>query len=106
MDRIDIIQTPGCHAALDASLMLESIELTDDPEGGSSTDTRASFFVSLIGQPAEILRIDLSGFYQPLVTDFRNPLILMAMSVQTSVNDALAITTSLEYSYNGDLRKM
>ena len=100
--RVDIIQTSGCQAALGASLMLESIELTDDPEEGSSTDARASFFVSLIGQPAEILRIDLSGFYQPLVIDFSNPLILMTLNIQTSVSDALAITTSLEYSYNGD----
>jgi len=100
--RADIFRTSNCQGALGASLMLESIELTDDPEEGSSTDTRASFFVSLIWRPTEIVRVDLSGFYQPFITDFNDPLILMELNVLTYVSDALGITTSLEYSYDGD----
>jgi len=100
--RADLIRSSSCQAALGASLMLESIELTDDPEAGSSTDTRASFFGSFIYQPTDILQIDLSGFYQPIFPDFTDPLILTVLSVNTSVTDKLAITTSLEYSFNGN----
>ena len=100
--RADIFRISNCQGALGASLMLEEIELTDDPDNGSSIDTRASFFVSLIWQPTEIVRVDLSGFYQPFITDFNNPLILMELSVKTYISNALGITTSLEYSYDGD----
>ena len=100
--RADLIRSSSCQAALGASLMLESIELTDDPETGSTTDTRASFFGNFIYQPTDILQIDMSGFYQPLVPDFIDPLILLVLSIQTSVTDTWSITSSLEYSFNGN----
>jgi len=100
--RADLISSSSIQGALGTTVMLESIELTDGTDRGSYDQTRASLFISLIAQSAEILQIDLSGFYQPLLKDFSDQHILMMLCVQTSISETWALTSSLEYSFSGN----
>jgi hypothetical protein len=98
--RMDVLRDSLCRMALGASVMLESVELTDDSLDESSTDTRGSFFLSLVWTPVSGSVVDLSGFYQPLLPDLDQPLLLAALNLEAELVGHLALFTGLDLSYD------
>ncbi len=82
--RFDLVRAETWDAALGASYMLELEDLTDD-DLGTETEHRASYFVSLVGNISDNLTLDVSGFWQPLLSDFGDARALGAASARVDV---------------------
>ena len=100
--RADVLQETALSGALGASAMLESERPSDDPSGEDSTCVRGSFFLSLVWKPAAGSVIDLSGFYQPKLSELHNRLMTAALNLEASLFGDLSLLTSLELDYDSD----
>lgn len=69
--RFDVIRSEGIDAAVGATYMWETEELTDD-DSGFTMDHRMSYFLSVLGKPSDNFEIDISAFFQPLFDDYRD----------------------------------
>mgnify|MGYP006278061385 CR=1 FL=1 len=98
--RMDILRDSLCMMALGGSVMLEYVELTDDSLDESGTDTRGSFFVSMIWEPLNGSVVDLSGFYQPLFPGFDDPLMTAALNIEASIGLGLSLFTRADISHD------
>lgn len=98
--RADLVRDSLCSMALGASVMLESVELTDDSLDESGSNTRGSFFLSLVWKPVRGSIIDFSGFYQPLLPGFDGPLLMAALDMQAELVGHLAMFTGAYLSYD------
>ena len=100
--RADVLQERALSGALGASVMLESEELSDTPSGQDSTCSRGSFFLSLVWKPAAGASLDISGFYQPKLSELHNRLMSAALNLEASLLGDLSLLTSLEVDYDSD----
>jgi hypothetical protein len=100
--RADLLRDSTAGAAVGASAMLESEELTDSPEDGKGTRARGSFFLSLVWKPAPGSALDLSGFYQPKLTEPADRLMLGAATLEAELFEGLSLLTALKVSYDSD----
>lgn len=100
--RADVLRNSSCSAALGASAMLESEELTDSPGDGVSTSVRGSFFLSLVWRPAADASVDLSGFYQPQLADPGNRLMSASLNLEALLFGELALLSTAELEYDSD----
>ncbi len=82
--RFDLVRAETWDAALGGSYMLELEDLTDD-DRGTETEHRASYFLSVVGEISESLTLDVSGFWQPLWSDFGDARALGAASARVDV---------------------
>lgn len=98
--RADIVRESACDAAVGISAMVESIALTEDAQEEDHTNARGSFFVSFVWKPVNRFTVDLSGFYQPLLPEFNEPLIMSTLSLEADLLDGLSMITSLDITYD------
>ncbi len=98
--RADILHSDRCGAALGASAMMESLAFTNEINEEDTTNIRASFFISLLWQPVDVLTIDLSGFYQPKLPDFAEPLLMSALCLETRLSQYLSMINTFDLAYD------
>lgn len=99
--RFDIVREETWEGALGASYMLEIEDLTDD-DAGSETEHRQSYFASLVGNPMPNLRLDLSGFWQPLLADFSDSRAYGAGSARVDVVGGLDLLVSVGVQHDSN----
>ena len=80
--------------------MMESVSFTDGTDEEDKTNTRGSFFISFLWMPVELLTVDLSGFYQPLLMEFNEPLMTTSLSLEAHVTQNLSMITAFDLTYN------
>lgn len=98
--RADILHNDRCGAALGASAMMESLAFTSEINKQDTTNFRGSFFISLLWQPVDVLTIDLSGFYQPKLPDFTEPLLMSALCLETRLSQHLSMINTFDLAYD------
>ena len=98
--RADILRTDAWDVALGASTMAEWVAYTEGVPEEDQTNARGSFFLSLVWKPVDRFTVDLSGFYQPLLPDFNEPLLMSSFSVQTDITGGLSLITGLDIDYD------
>lgn len=97
--RIDVVREEAWEASLGLSAMYEGEEFTDDPSGDIEHEFRGSFFASAIGNVTETLRVDLSAFYQPLFSDWRDDRVFLASSLRTDLVGALDLVVRFDLTH-------
>lgn len=100
--RWDFVRADALDAALGAAYMLELEELTDDPSGGTQTEHRASYFLSVIGRVTGALRVDVSAFYQPLLADFGDSRAFASASARADVAGGLDLLFALHLLHDSN----
>lgn len=100
--RWDFARADAWDASLGASYMLELERLTDDPTGSTETEHRASYFLSIIGQPTETLRLDVSAFFQPLLDDYTDSRAYATASGRVDVVGGLDLLVALGLLHDSD----
>jgi len=98
--RADILRTNALDVAAGASVMAEWVAYTEGVPEEDQTNARGSFFLSLVWRPVDRFTVDLSGFYQPLLPDFNEPLLMSSFSVQTNITGGLSLITGLDLDYD------
>jgi len=93
--RWDFVRADAWDGSLGASYMLELERLTDDPTGGTETEHRASYFLTVIGQATETLRLDVSAFFQPLLDDHTDSRAYATASGRVDVAGGLDLLVAL-----------
>ena len=97
--RIDVVREEAWEASLGLSAMYEGERFTDDPSGDIEHEFRGSFFASAIGNVTETLRIDVSAFYQPLFSDWRDDRVFLASSLRTDLIGALDLVVRFDLTH-------
>ncbi len=97
--RFDILQTDTWDAAIGTGYMREREDLTDDDTGSIGYD-RADFFVSVLGRLSDQVRIDVYGFYLPLISDFANARASLGSNLDVTLVGELTLVTGLRYAHN------
>jgi len=97
--RIDVVREEAWEASLGLSAMYEGERFTDDPSGDVEDEFRGSFFASAIGNVTETLRVDLSAFYQPLFSDWRDDRLFLASSLRADVVGALDLVVRFDLTH-------
>lgn len=100
--RVDFVRADSWDASLGASYMLENERLTDDPDDGARTEHRASYFVSVIGRATETMRLDVIGFFQPLLDDYTDSRAYAAASGRVDVIGGLDLLVALGLLHDSD----
>jgi hypothetical protein len=66
-ERFDVLQSDTWDAAIGAAYMIEREDLTDDDTGAAGYN-RADLFLSVLGRLGEHVRLDMFGFYLPILS--------------------------------------
>lgn len=81
--RVDVIRRDTWYGAVGATYMYEDEELTGG--GGFASDHRFSFFASLYSASSERVKLDISAFYQPLISDFEDARAYVSTALRVDV---------------------
>ena len=98
--RADILRSDAWNIAIGISAMAEGVAYTKGVTEEDKTNARGSFFLSLVWKPVHRFTLDISGFYQPLLPDFNDPLLMSSVSAQADITDELSLVTSLNMDYD------
>jgi hypothetical protein len=97
--RFDVIRAESWNAAFGATYMYEDEELTDDSLGYTHKN-RFSFFTSVFSASTEIVQLDLTGFYQPVITDFSDARASALASMRIDITGGLYFLTRAALQYD------
>lgn len=100
--RWDFVRADAWDAGLGVSYMLELERLTDDPAGGTETEHRASYFLTVIGRATGTLRVDVSAFFQPLLDDYTDSRAYASASARVDVVGGLDLLVALGLLHDSD----
>jgi hypothetical protein len=99
--RFDVIRAVSWNAAFGATYMYEKEELTGITLGQSEyTKNRLSFFMSVFSAETELVQLDLTAFYQPVIADFSDARASALASMRIDITGGLYFLTRAGLQYD------
>ena len=99
--RYDAVAGAKFSAALGATVMYETEELTDDDRGAVDR-ARMSYFASALGQPRSGVQVDVVAFYQPLVDDYNAVRAYAAAALRVDIVGGLYLAFAYDLVHDSD----
>jgi hypothetical protein len=99
--RFDVIRSLTWSAAFGATYMYEDEELTGvDTESTDTQKHRLSLFLSVFSASTQNIQLDLSGFYQPVITDWSDARALGLAALRIDIVGELYFLTRSGLQFN------
>lgn len=98
--RFDAIRGISWNAALGATYMHEDEVLTDIAGSPSVQRDRLSLFMSVFSAETEVVQLDLSGFYQPVLQNFSDARASGLASMRIDITGGLYFLTRAALQYD------